>query len=236
MGANKSKTVYDEVWILDTERETLCLASLIQTIESIRESSKEKKIFLACSYEVERIQTVINQYNLEVVKVDQNVQYFDTLLSLSRLSQEAKLHYYININNEDSSYTSIGNNDNEMKIKDMGSTILIINSGDVIVCPNFTLHSVEVCRMGVYIVDDKQGYYSLSGTVIRTRLLTLLLKQFLDTKQQIVDNCDIEQYLIGISTKKLSNYIVKTFNTVRQFTKERKLQKRQILEDYIIFR
>lgn len=87
MGVNKSRE-RDEVWILDNKTERVNITSLMCSIISLGESIKEKKLFLACSYDIETIQTTINQYNLEVVKISKDANnYFDALRKINKASK-----------------------------------------------------------------------------------------------------------------------------------------------------
>lgn len=233
MGANKSKQDYDEVWIIDSERDAVCMVSLMYTISSLQLFNNKKKIFVACSYDPSTIHTLIDQYNLEIVRVEQNSDCFNMFCALNKKSCELK-YYGNNIkhNTIESCYTNIDSDDIMFtSIKESDCTVLLVASGDVVLVPELTLRKNELCRSGAYYETNKPTiYYSLSGTLIMKRELDLMLKKFIDSKQPI-SHTQIRRYFINICTRVPLNRVIKNFGTFRNRVTERTLRDEQLLSE-----
>lgn len=194
--------VRGEIWIIDSGKwqsknddndmyNEVTIKALLRTLSNTKELRRNRKVYLSCWYDIDKIQPILDHYDIIAVKTDKGV--FNGLFALDAItSYPSKNNTYLKsqISNLEPTYippSSSYNNIQDAKYQAhqfASSTkqdlIYILLIGDIPVNPELQLPPGVDCSCGYYTTssDVKAINLTLSGSVIKRHHLDFILKSF----------------------------------------------------------
>lgn len=194
--------VRGEIWIIDSGKwqsknddnemyNEVTIKALLRTLSNTKELRHNRKVYLSCWYDIDKIQPILDHYDIIAVKTDKGV--FDGLVALDAItSYPSKNNTYskLQISTLEPTYihpSSSYNNIQDVKYQAhqfASSTkqdlIYILLIGDIPVNPELQLLPEVDCSCGYFITSSDPNVINLtlSGSVIKRYHLDFILKSF----------------------------------------------------------